>query len=42
VLWLSGLIWLALATQMPWLGWLQMIAAIAVFIWSRSKGLRGE
>jgi ubiquinone biosynthesis protein len=41
VLWLSGLIWLAFATQIPWLGWLQMIAAIVVFIRTRSNGPRG-
>ena len=42
VLWLSGLIWLALSTQIPWLGWLQMSAAIAVFVWSRSSKPRGQ
>jgi ubiquinone biosynthesis protein len=42
VLWLSGLAWLALATQAPSLGWLLMAAAIGVFVWSRSSGLRGE
>jgi ubiquinone biosynthesis protein len=42
VLWLSGLIWLALSTQIPWLGWLQMTAAIALFIWSRSAKIRGR
>jgi ubiquinone biosynthesis protein len=36
VLWLSGLVWLAFATQIPWLGWSQMTAAIALFVWSRS------
>ena len=41
VLWLSGLIWLALSTQMPWLGWLQMSAAIVLFVWSRSSGSSG-
>jgi ubiquinone biosynthesis protein len=30
VLWLSGLIWLAIATRYPWLGWMQMLAAIVV------------
>jgi ubiquinone biosynthesis protein len=38
VLWMSGLFWLGFSTQMNWLGWLQMIAAIAVFVWSRSAG----
>src|SRR5580658_1353065 len=42
VLWLSGLIWLGLATQMPWLGWLQMTAAIGVFLWSRSSRPRAR
>jgi ubiquinone biosynthesis protein len=37
VLWLSGLIWLTLDTQISWLGWLQMTAAIGVFVWSRSS-----
>jgi ubiquinone biosynthesis protein len=40
VLWVSGLIWLTLATQIPWLGWLQMAAAIAVFVVSRTSGPR--
>jgi ubiquinone biosynthesis protein len=35
VLWLSGLIWLALATRIQWLGWLQMTFAIVLFVWSR-------
>jgi ubiquinone biosynthesis protein len=42
VLWLSGLIWLAFSTQIPWLGWLQMAAAIVLFVWSRSARTRGE
>ncbi len=37
VLWLSGLIWLAASTQKPWLGWLQMMSAIVLFVWSRSS-----
>jgi ubiquinone biosynthesis protein len=40
VLWLSGLIWLAFAAQMPWLGWLQMTAAIIVFVCSRPSKRR--
>ena len=32
VLWLSGLIWLALHTQYPWFGAAQMIAAIILFL----------
>jgi ubiquinone biosynthesis protein len=42
VLWLSGLIWLGFATEIPWLGWLQMTAAIVVFVWSRSSRLRAR
>jgi ubiquinone biosynthesis protein len=42
VLWLSGLVWLAMPTQIPSLGWLQMTAAIAVFVWSRSYRSRAE
>jgi ubiquinone biosynthesis protein len=41
VLWLSGLVWLALATELSWLGWAQMSAAIALFIWSRVSTARG-
>ena len=40
VLWVSGLIWLALSTQMPWIGWLQMTVAIVLFVWSRSSKMR--
>jgi ubiquinone biosynthesis protein len=42
VLWLSGLIWLAQSTQLAWLGWAQMTAAIALFVWSRSSTLPRE
>ena len=42
VLWLSGLIWLALSTQIAWLGWLQMCAAIVLFVWSRSSRAGGK
>jgi ubiquinone biosynthesis protein len=38
VLWLSGLLWLTLSTQFPWLGWLQMAAAIVLFVASRPSG----
>jgi len=41
VLWVSGLAWLALPTQIPWLGWLQMTAAIVLFVWSRSSRVPG-
>jgi ubiquinone biosynthesis protein len=42
VLWVSGLIWLTLETQIPWLGWVQMTAAIGVFVWSRSSRPRAR
>jgi ubiquinone biosynthesis protein len=42
VLWLSGLVWLAFSTRIPWLGWSQMAAAIALFVWSRSIKPRRE
>ena len=32
VLWLSGLIWLGLGAPYPWLGWMQMLAAIVVMV----------
>jgi ubiquinone biosynthesis protein len=41
VLWVSGLVWLTLSVQIPWLGWVQMTAAIVLFVWSRSAGRRG-
>jgi ubiquinone biosynthesis protein len=41
VLWLSGLAWLALSNQILWLGWVQMGAAIALFLGSRSARRRG-
>jgi ubiquinone biosynthesis protein len=40
VLWLSGLVWLALATPYPWLGWVQMAAAIVLFVRRRSSRVR--
>jgi ubiquinone biosynthesis protein len=42
VLWLSGLVWLAFAARNPWLGWSQVTAAIALFVWSRSFKPRGQ
>jgi ubiquinone biosynthesis protein len=41
VLWVSGLIWVAWSREIAWLGWLQMTAAIALFVWSRSTRSRG-
>ena len=37
VLWLSGLIWVALVADYKWFGWTQMCAAIIVVIWNRSS-----
>ena len=42
VLWLSGLAWLALSAKMSWLGWVQMAAAAALYLGSRSAKLRAE
>jgi ubiquinone biosynthesis protein len=42
VLWLSGLIWLAMSTRDEWLGWGQMTAAIALFVYARLREPRGE
>jgi ubiquinone biosynthesis protein len=42
VLWLSGLAWLAFSTQIPWLGWLQMTAAIVLFVASQTSGRLGK
>jgi ubiquinone biosynthesis protein len=41
VLWVCGLVWLAFSTQVPWLGWVQMTAAIVLFIVSRASKPRG-
>ncbi len=42
ILWLSGLISLALLRPYQWIGWLQMAAAILLFVWYRSSRLRIE
>jgi ubiquinone biosynthesis protein len=42
VLWVSGLLWLAMTTRDEWLGWVQMIAAIALFVYTRSRKAQGE
>jgi ubiquinone biosynthesis protein len=42
VLWLSGLLWLASVALYPWLGWMQMGAAIVLFVWYRSLILQTE
>ena len=41
VLWVCGLMWLGLSAHIPWLGWLQMAAAIVLFAGSRSSKSRG-
>jgi ubiquinone biosynthesis protein len=38
VLWVCGLIWLAFSRQIPWLGWVQMLGAIVLFVASRDSG----
>ena len=40
VLWISGLVWLALTVRMPWLGWSQMTAAVGLVVWSRASRAR--
>jgi ubiquinone biosynthesis protein len=42
VLWLSGLIWLAAGARWPWLGGLQLCAAVLLFIKARSMRWRIE
>jgi ubiquinone biosynthesis protein len=42
VLWLAGLIWLALSTQYRWFGGVQMLAAILLFVRVRSARPRIE
>ncbi|HXI75914.1 MAG TPA: ubiquinone biosynthesis regulatory protein kinase UbiB [Steroidobacteraceae bacterium] len=41
VLWVCGLVWLAFSRQIPWLGWVQMLGAIVIFVGSRDPGSRG-
>jgi ubiquinone biosynthesis protein len=42
VLWLAGLLWLALTTQYRWFGGVQMFAAILLFVRLRSSRIRVE
>jgi ubiquinone biosynthesis protein len=42
VLWVSGLVWLAIATRDAWLGWVQMSAAIVLFVYTRSRKTHGD
>jgi ubiquinone biosynthesis protein len=42
VLWLSGLAWLTLSVKFLWLGWLQMTAAIVLFLVFRSDKMHRE
>jgi ubiquinone biosynthesis protein len=39
-LWICGVLWLALAAPMPWLGWLQLSAAIVLLLWARFAAQR--
>jgi hypothetical protein len=41
VLWVCGLVWLAFSRQIPWLGWVQMLGAIVIFVSSRDSGSHG-
>lgn len=36
-LWLSGLVWLSLSDRLRWLGWAQLLAAAALFVWYRAS-----
>jgi ubiquinone biosynthesis protein len=40
-LWTTGVAWLALSARAPWLGWLQMAAAIVFYFGSRAIERRG-
>jgi ubiquinone biosynthesis protein len=40
VLWLSGLLWVALKAPYPWFGWLQLGAAVALGVWHRWSRLQ--
>jgi len=42
VLWLSGLVWLALSAHDRWFGWIQMCAAIVLIVRYRSLRLQSE
>jgi len=37
ILWLSGLIWLALGVAHPWLGWAQLIAAGIIMVFGKNR-----
>ncbi|MEP6884696.1 MAG: ubiquinone biosynthesis regulatory protein kinase UbiB [Gammaproteobacteria bacterium] len=42
MIWFAGVAWLALSSRLLWLGWLQMAAAILLYLGSRSAKLRGK
>jgi ubiquinone biosynthesis protein len=42
VLWLSGLLWLAVSSQYPWFGGLQMLAAIVLYVRLKLRRPRSE
>jgi ubiquinone biosynthesis protein len=39
-LWLSGVLWIALAARAPWLGWLQLCAAALLLAWLKIAAQR--
>jgi ubiquinone biosynthesis protein len=41
-LWLSGVLWLALATRFSWIGWVQLAAAVISSAWYRTLKLEAE
>jgi ubiquinone biosynthesis protein len=41
VLWIGGLLWLALSIRYAWIGWVQIAAACALAVRYRSRGLGG-
>ena len=42
VLWISGLLWLALSARYPWFGWAQMAAAVLAMLRHRSSRWQGR
>ena len=42
VLWLSGLVWLALSHQYAWFGWLQLFVSVALLLRYRSLKSHGR
>jgi ubiquinone biosynthesis protein len=42
LLWTTGVVWLVLSARAPWLGWLQMAAAVVLYVGSRAAERRGK